>query len=77
MRLQEINKKLGFVNNQLKDQIDTFHSSNPERHVCEHCGSKQLKQTGSKPNPTFGDLGVKDATFQCEDCEKETAVMIN
>lgn len=77
MRLQDINKKLGFLNSQLKDQIDIFHNPNPEGHACEHCGSRQLKQTGSKPNPAFGDLGVKDAIFQCEDCERETAVMIN
>lgn len=77
MRIQEINKKLEFVNSQLKNQLDIFQYPDPEEHACGHCGSKQIKQTGSKPNPTFGDLGVKDAIFHCEDCEEETAVMIN
>lgn len=77
LKLQEINKKLEFINKQLKNQVDSFQCSNSEEHACKHCGSKQLKQTGSKPNPTFGDSGVKDAIFLCEECEEETAVMIN
>jgi TolA-binding protein len=77
VRIQEINKKLEFVNGQLKNQLDFFQYPDPEEHACGYCGSKQLKQTGSKPNPAFGDLGVKDAIFHCEDCEEETAVMIN
>lgn len=77
IKLQENNKRLKFVNSQLKNQVDIFHSNNHDEHTCGHCGSKQLKQKGSKPNPTFGDLGVKDAIFHCEDCEEETAVMIN
>jgi len=74
---QDIIEKLELDNSQFKKQIDNFHSSNPEGHVCDHCGTKRLKRTGSKPNKTFGDLGVKDAIFQCEDCSKETTVMLD
>ena len=48
MRIREINKKLEFVNSQLKNQLDIFQYPDPEEHACGHCGSKQIKQTGSK-----------------------------
>ncbi len=76
-RLHEVIEKLEIENNQLRNQLDILHSSNPDGHVCDHCGSENLKRTGSKPNKTFGDLGVKDAIFQCDDCSKETAVTID
>ncbi|AKH38161.1 MULTISPECIES: hypothetical protein [Nitrosomonas] len=44
--------------------------------VCDHCGSSNLRRTGSRPNPTFKSLGVKDAVFLCDDCGKESAFII-
>lgn len=41
-------------------------------YVCDHCGSSDLKRTGSRPDPTFGALGVKQAVFLCESCGKES-----
>lgn len=75
--LKKINKKLELDNNELKYKLDFSHSSNPDGHVCDCCGSKQLKRIGSRPNPTFGELGVKDAIFQCENCGETTAVIIS
>lgn len=42
-------------------------------YVCDHCGSSDLKRTGSRPDPTFGALGVKESVFLCESCGKESA----
>jgi hypothetical protein len=51
-------------------------SENPSGEVCEHCGSINLKRSGTKPNPQFGKLGVKDALYSCRDCMKETSITI-
>ena len=75
-KLQEIIEKLSLDNSQLRDQIECFHNSGLKGYVCDHCGSNRLKKTGSKPNERFRKLGIKDALFICEDCGKETAVMI-
>lgn len=40
--------------------------------VCDHCGSEQLKRTGNRPDPTFGDLGIKQAVFVCLSCGRES-----
>jgi hypothetical protein len=75
-KLQEINEKLKFDIIQLTEKIDSFYNSGTTDHVCDHCGSRRLKRTGNRPNKRFGKLGVKDTLFQCEDCGKETAIMI-
>ena len=75
-KLQEINEKLKSDISQLTDKIDGFQKPGTKGHVCEHCGSSRLRSTGNRPNKRFGRLGVKDTLFQCEDCGKETAVMI-
>lgn len=43
--------------------------------VCDHCGSTTLTRTGSRPNPRFGRVGIKDALYRCDNCGKETADM--
>jgi len=48
-------------------------SSNPSGYVCDHCGSSDLKRTGNRPDPTFGDMGVKQALFSCNSCGKQSA----
>lgn len=43
-------------------------------YACDHCGSSSLKRTGSRPNPTFGVLGMKDMIFTCLDCGAESVI---
>lgn len=45
--------------------------------VCDKCGSSAVTRIGSRPNATFGDVGVKDALYRCNICDAETAVLIN
>lgn len=51
----------------------TAKSGNPFGYACDHCGSSALKQTGNRPDPTFGIMGVKQRIFTCRDCGKESA----
>jgi hypothetical protein len=46
---------------------------NSNGRVCDHCASQQLRRTGSRPDPIFGKLGVKQEIFVCESCGKESA----
>lgn len=82
--LQVENKKLHSENTEfhkeigvLKNQISILQSGNSSGYVCDHCGSPQLKRTGSRRDPTFGDLGVKEAVFSCLACGKESAFTQN
>lgn len=47
-------------------------ADNPKGHRCDHCGSVQLRRTGSRPDPTFRDLGIKQALYSCLSCGKES-----
>ena len=58
---------------QLEKQISTLHNSNPDGYVCDHCASPSLTRTGSRPDPTFGDLGIKQKVFSCDACGLESA----
>lgn len=51
--------------------------SNTATVVCDHCGSPDLVRTGSRPNPTFGVMGAKDARYRCNGCGQETYVIID
>lgn len=75
-KLQQISANLKLGISQLIDKISSVINSSPKNDVCAYCGSSRLKETGNKPNKRFGDFGVKDAIFQCEDCGEKTVVMI-
>ena len=44
-----------------------------DRPVCPFCRTGRVNLIDEKPDPTFGDLGVKEQTLKCEnpDCGKE------
>ena len=65
------NAKLQEQARNLEKQLS--HNTNPRGYVCDHCGSPNLKRTGSRPDPTFGALGAKEALFICESCGKQSA----
>lgn len=69
LSLQEAKQKI----KQLEEKISRSQISNPEGYVCDHCGSPLLKRIGSRPDPTFGDLGIKQKLFVCNECGKESA----
>lgn len=69
----DLQKELGV----LKSQVAALQSGNTSGYVCDHCGSPQFKRTGSRKDPTFGDLGIKEAVFSCLACGKESAFTQN
>lgn len=50
------------------DQLRRFAQDNPEGWRCDGCGSADLARTGSRPDPTFGALGIKQAAMTCRPC---------
>ena len=69
LNYQQATQKIGLLEN----QISTIHNNNPEGYVCDHCASSSLTRIGSRPDPTFGDLGIKQKMFSCDECGKESA----
>jgi len=69
LNLEEAKEKI----KELEEQISSIHNTNPDGYVCDHCASPSLKRTGSRPDPTFGDLGIKQKIFSCNVCSKESA----
>lgn len=80
--LQRENESLKFDKRQLQEQVAGFatklaHNSNPHGYVCDHCGSPKLKRIGSRPDPIFSAVGIKQAIFSCEACGKESGFTQN
>jgi len=59
--------------NSLQREIDALKSGSLATYVCDHCGSPNIKRTGSRPDPTFGGLGIKQKLFICNQCGRESA----
>ncbi|GAA5785104.1 hypothetical protein [Chitiniphilus shinanonensis] len=57
----------------LQNELDTLKSGVFAKYVCDHCGSPKLTRKGNRPDPTFGDLGVKQLIFSCQACGQESA----
>lgn len=80
VELQAENDRLKSENSKLQEQVRNLNStpdqnSNPDGYVCDHCGSSNLKRTGSRPDPVFGRLGAKQAIFSCQSCGKESSFL--
>lgn len=80
--IQSENESLKLDKRQLQEQVINLatklsHNTNPHGYVCDHCGSPQLKRTGSRPDPIFAGVGIKQAIFSCESCGKESAFTQN
>lgn len=50
------------------DQLRRFAQDNPEGWRCDACGGVDLARTGSRADPTFGALGIKQAAMTCRVC---------
>lgn len=72
-RLESSSAKLQEHIRELEQQLSQVHSGNPSAYVCDHCGSPRLKRIGNRLDPTFSELGIKQAVFSCTECGKESA----
>lgn len=82
--LQKENQHLNSVNTELQariraleQQLSDARTANASGKTCDHCGSARLKRIGNRPDPTFGDMGVKQGVFSCSDCGKESAYTLH
>ncbi len=57
---------------QLNKKISIIHNDNSDGYVCDYCGSANLNRTGSRPDPTFGEVGIKQKKFTCNECNKNS-----
>ncbi len=69
---QKLTELLQEAESKLKE-LSKQDNCNPDGYVCDHCGSPSLTRTGSRPDPTFGELGIKQELFRCDDCAKKSA----
>lgn len=73
--LQLENRRLSAQVEHLEELLSAPPDGNPKRHCCHHCGSQRLKRTGSRPNPMFHEVGIRDVLYTCDDCGKESHFM--
>ena len=50
------------------DKLRRFAQDNPDGWRCDACGAVDLARTGSRPDPTFKALGIKQAAMTCRLC---------
>lgn len=74
-RLEQSEQNRRALEEQIKNELVKRHNRNPDGYVCDHCASSNLRRTGSRPDPTFGRLGIKRKVFMCDDCGKESSFM--
>ena len=55
----------------LKRELQKYEAAGA-RISCDHCGSHRLKRAGNRPDPMFGEVGIKQAIFTCLDCGEKT-----
>lgn len=56
-----------------QSRLDRFAKDNPKGLRCDACGSVDLARTGSRPDPTFGEVGIKQAIMTCRVCQHVSA----
>lgn len=71
--MERENQNLQAQNAALKAELQQLQAAAPAPYHCDSCGSARLVRTGNRPDPTFGDLGIKQAVFRCDDCGATSA----
>lgn len=56
-----------------QSRLERFSQDNPKGLRCDACGSVDLARTGSRPDPTFKALGIKQALMTCRVCRHVSA----
>ena len=67
-QLESENAQLKAKLEEAERQLGRLTSGHHDGFCCDACGSPSVKRTGSRPDPTFGPLGIKQALFTCADC---------
>lgn len=72
-RLEESEQDRRALKEQIIQKERESHNDNPDGYVCDHCASKNIRRAGSRLDPTFGPLGIKQKLFICNECNQESA----
>ena len=76
---KELNARLLQVEDRARSaesELQALRNGQHSGFCCDACGSANVKRTGSRPNQTFGAVGVKDALFTCTECGQVSAFML-
>lgn len=60
-----------------QSRVDRFANDNPQGWRCDACGGVDLARTGSRPDPTFAALGIKQALMTCRPCGHVSAFTVD
>lgn len=58
----------------LEGQLAQLKGDAPPGELCAHCASPQLRRVGTRPHPTFGEVGIREALYTCAACNGQTAI---
>lgn len=56
-----------------QSRLDRFAKDNPKGWRCDACGAVDLTRTGSRDDPMFGEVGIKQALMTCRVCQHVSA----
>ncbi len=51
-----------------QSRLDRFAKDNPAGWRCDGCGSVDLVRSGGRPDPVFGEAGIRQAKMTCRVC---------
>lgn len=54
-------------------RLERFAQDNPKGLRCDACGAIDLARTGSRDDPVFGEVGIKQALMTCRVCGRVSA----
>lgn len=58
------------------EAVPDYHDAKDEiGYVCLHCGSSNIKRTGSREDPTWGMVGLRRLLFTCNDCGEQSDIL--
>jgi hypothetical protein len=58
----------------LEKQLHALKERTMSRDVCDNCGSPEIVRVGTRPHPTFGALGLREAAMHCGKCGHDTFI---
>ncbi len=55
-----------------ESRLERFSQDNPDGWRCDGCGSIDLLRAGSRPDPVFKSVGIRQAVMTCRVCGAES-----
>lgn len=58
----------------LEQELQSIKASAVSSPVCDNCGSPEIVRVGTRPHPTFGEVGLREAAMHCRKCGHDTFI---